>query len=331
MKKLIIITLTILAAPLLALGQGGSGDTGYIPLEPLPGISTAGQPVNIDNFLQGLLTFGIGIAAALAVIMIIVGGFQYLSTDAWFQKSEGRQRILNAILGLLLAIGAWVILNTINPNLVNLSVTFDRPDIDFSSVIPTSGHVDRINRQCPARGPGGERIMVDCVCQNCTEIRARSEGSNIIMGTGLTANPHLQSALWDKLVQFRSVYLPQELAKNPAGFRTGGFAITEAWPPVVPHSNSCHLNGSCADIGIRGVTAHFRVIRAFITAGQRAGLRLVWEVPSIPIGQEAYLRNMCISNSGCENFGAGDILTLPCNTNVTPPSCIAPHFSVYHQ
>ncbi len=71
------------------------------------------------RYLEGLYKFGIAIAAALAVIMITIGGVQYSSTDAIQGKSDGKQRITAALTGLILALLAYTILNTINSNFVS--------------------------------------------------------------------------------------------------------------------------------------------------------------------------------------------------------------------
>ena len=58
----------------------------------------------------------------MAVIMIVIGGIEYLSTDSMFGKEGGKEKIKNAVWGLILAIGAYAILNTISPRLVNFSL-----------------------------------------------------------------------------------------------------------------------------------------------------------------------------------------------------------------
>ena len=45
----------------------------------------------------------------------------------------GKARAVNALLGLLVAVGAYVILNTINPNLVNLSITLPSASLSYDS------------------------------------------------------------------------------------------------------------------------------------------------------------------------------------------------------
>jgi hypothetical protein len=78
----------------------------------------------LSGYLQGLYRAGIAIATGLALIMIVVGGLEYVSTDSIQGKSSGKDRIQNAILGLLLALTSYIILQQVNPNLLksNLQV-----------------------------------------------------------------------------------------------------------------------------------------------------------------------------------------------------------------
>jgi hypothetical protein len=102
----------------------------YVPLVDLPGTATSGakgSPVELATYLPGIFRLSIGAAGVLAVIMIVLGGVQYLSTDAISGKSEGKERIQNALVGLLLAIGSFVILNTINPATVQFNLNLQRP------------------------------------------------------------------------------------------------------------------------------------------------------------------------------------------------------------
>jgi len=77
------------------------------------------QNNNIGGYLNIIIKLFIGICAVLAVIMIVVGGIEYMTTELISSKEAGKERIRNAILGLLLALGAWTLLYTINPNLLN--------------------------------------------------------------------------------------------------------------------------------------------------------------------------------------------------------------------
>jgi len=61
------------------------------------------------------------LAGIFAVFMIIWGGFEYVSTDAISGKSAGKEKIEGALWGLGLALGSYLILNTINPELLKFS------------------------------------------------------------------------------------------------------------------------------------------------------------------------------------------------------------------
>ena len=69
-----------------------------------------------------MFKFLIAIAGVLAVIMIVIGGVEYMSTDAVYGKSEGKNKITRALGGLLLALISWLILNTINPDTLNTAL-----------------------------------------------------------------------------------------------------------------------------------------------------------------------------------------------------------------
>lgn len=93
----------------------------YTVLAPLPGVPSD-TTTTLQEYVPAIFKLAIGLSAVTAVLMIVIGGFQYMSTDAIQKKSEGKERIKNAVFGLVLVIGAWLILNEINPNLLNLNL-----------------------------------------------------------------------------------------------------------------------------------------------------------------------------------------------------------------
>ncbi|MFA6534618.1 MAG: pilin, partial [Patescibacteria group bacterium] len=75
----------------------------------------------IAEAISSLYKFGVSAAAILAVIMIIVGGFIWLtSAGNQTQITEAKGYIFGAAIGLLIALGSYVLLYTINPELVRL-------------------------------------------------------------------------------------------------------------------------------------------------------------------------------------------------------------------
>lgn len=128
----------------------------YIPLEPIPGVSDEAG-VDVGNFVSNSVKLIIQIAGALAVIMIVIGGVQYLSSDAINDKSEGKERIQNAIYGLLLAFASFIILQTINPGTLKLDLTLQ----PIAKVDPVSGD--------PILGPSGDASSDIAICSELTD------------------------------------------------------------------------------------------------------------------------------------------------------------------
>ncbi len=103
-----------------AQNTGQKKPSEFVPLETIPGVIERGN-TDLNQFFNGLFKFGIIIAGFLAVVMIAVGGIQYMSTDAIHGKSEGRERITYALMGLLLILFSWILLNTVNPDILDFS------------------------------------------------------------------------------------------------------------------------------------------------------------------------------------------------------------------
>ncbi|MEX1120296.1 MAG: pilin [Candidatus Paceibacterota bacterium] len=106
-----------LLLPILVFGAGEA----FVPLTDggIPGVSSG---VEFKDFLNAVFKLGLAIAVTLAVIMITVGGLEYMTTDSVNNKSSGKEKIQNALMGLLIALMIWIILFTINPNLLNIDL-----------------------------------------------------------------------------------------------------------------------------------------------------------------------------------------------------------------
>jgi len=89
-----------------------------------PGIEK-GETPEFSAYLQWLLRFLLGAAGILAVLMIIVGGAQYVLAGASGKPEDikdAQTRIKMAIGGLVLALSSWLILSIINPDLLKLKL-----------------------------------------------------------------------------------------------------------------------------------------------------------------------------------------------------------------
>jgi hypothetical protein len=124
MKKFRIILLFILLLlPAISLAQSSAGGQ-FVPLAPIPGLTDQQPQSNMAVFLNNLYKILIGVAAAAAVVMIIWGGLEYATTDNISSKSEGKAKIQQAILGLILVLLPVLVFSIINPSILNLSVNW---------------------------------------------------------------------------------------------------------------------------------------------------------------------------------------------------------------
>jgi hypothetical protein len=71
------------------------------------------------DYLGRVYTFAISIVGLVATVMFIIGGFQYLTSAGDASKiGAAKKRITDALIGLVLALGSYALLNTLNPQLV---------------------------------------------------------------------------------------------------------------------------------------------------------------------------------------------------------------------
>jgi len=74
------------------------------------------------QIVSQLYTYALGIAGTLAVMMIVYGGIKYIigagNTSA---QGDAKDIITSAIWGIVLLAGAYLVLSTINPDIVNLN------------------------------------------------------------------------------------------------------------------------------------------------------------------------------------------------------------------
>jgi hypothetical protein len=95
----------------------------------------------LGKYLNLMIKIVIGLAAVMAVVMIVIGGMEYATSELISSKEAGKQRIQEALLGLLVALGAYTLLNTINPDLLKTdlkNVQSVTVNVDLDTDVPQS-------------------------------------------------------------------------------------------------------------------------------------------------------------------------------------------------
>lgn len=80
------------------------------------------EQVSIGMYVQEAYKFGFVMAIALAILMIIIGGFLWILGGAADTIGTAKDMIIQAIIGLVILSSAYLLLNTINPRLVSLDI-----------------------------------------------------------------------------------------------------------------------------------------------------------------------------------------------------------------
>ncbi len=72
----------------------------------------------LGEYLSGIYKYATAIAVVLAAAVLVIGGFMYMTAGGSAERAKAaKQRIQDAVIGLALAFGAYILLVSVNPNL----------------------------------------------------------------------------------------------------------------------------------------------------------------------------------------------------------------------
>lgn len=152
MKTKQLLLLSLLALVSFAPHVLAQGFTALAPITGLTDDTTANSIINagsLASFFNNLYKYLIGLAATLAVIEIIWGGIEISTKDSVSKQSDGKERITQAIFGLVLVLSPVLVFSIINPSILNLSLNL--PPIDLTT--PPAGNTGAL--------PGGGTVYTD--------------------------------------------------------------------------------------------------------------------------------------------------------------------------
>jgi len=233
----------------------------------------------INTFIQ----WGIGLAGLILFISLVYAGIIYATSAGNPKKAqEAQQRIIEALIGFFLLFSFYVILNTINPNILKTKSAAS-PYI-FTEVIPEDN--SPVTTSSPA---------------TYVKIGPRTN-YNLPLSNEFPDGAYINKDLAEKL---------DLLAKN---FGTKGWQITEACKEIVEgkckttttHLSACHDNGTCVDIGGKGLgnqnIQNDEVYREnFIKKANEVGLAVLdeYKCPQYGSGLHVGLADICQPNNSC--------------------------------
>ena len=108
MKK--ILTFGLLLAPTMA-GAQGLDDWGYNDFSNT-NIALGSRPLR--DTIGGVVNIILGFLGILTTLIILLGGFKWMTSGGNEELiSKAKKRLIGAIIGLAIVLGAWIISNTL--------------------------------------------------------------------------------------------------------------------------------------------------------------------------------------------------------------------------
>ena len=126
---LLLIGHSVLAASVTTSSNESSGALKFTPQVGLPGfmseyVFTENSTMPIAKLMGSLFKYGIQIIGLIAIVVIMAGGFIWVTAGGSSAKvGEAKQWIFSGLSGLILILSSYLLLRTINVKLVNFNIS----------------------------------------------------------------------------------------------------------------------------------------------------------------------------------------------------------------
>lgn len=205
---------------------------------------TGAEGYGILGYIQNAYLLALGVAGALAIGSIIYGAVQYTASKGNPSKlSDAWDRIVQALVGLLLLVGAGTLLSIVNPGLLSLELPkIEKVDTPFSgetySNTISEEDEDRIDPNTgkpTSNDPTSVPATVSCKtdANKCTSLHAK----------GFTC-----AVKKEKCLAHQQTVAALECAARKVGITNADIRVTEGYPPSFSHVSSGHNNGCIVDV-----------------------------------------------------------------------------------
>lgn len=110
----------------------------------IPGVTTpVSTKTMLPDYVEYIFRLAISISGLVVFGVIIYAGFLFLTAgDNPTQMEDAKDRIFNALVGLIVLLGSYIILTTINPQLVILPGEIQRSGVELHSNSSCGGNIE---------------------------------------------------------------------------------------------------------------------------------------------------------------------------------------------
>ena len=259
--------------------------------------------------VQNVMNFLIAIGIIIATLIIIWGGILYVLSPANPEnRSTANKMLINAIVGLLITLSAWLIVDFVMKTLYggqfgpwnSILLTGEGAACVKATNPPNAlfeGGITAIPGQStnPGSPTGSVSTLGGCTGNGTNSACVPLSPEVSCTASGCRVDAGLKAAL--------------------AGIQTNqSWTVTEGYPPSRTHRATCHQNGTCVDVAFRPREYTADSVIAFAQAARARGLRVVFETDNCELRNTVRARGL---SAYCRQDGGGY------------ESISGTHFSVY--
>jgi hypothetical protein len=118
-EVLMVITLTM--APVFVAAQT-SGIGSRFNCTDVQGLNCSAG-TNVNQLIKTVINWALGVTFAIAVLFLIIGGFWYITAGGNEEQADkGKKTIINALIGVVVIILSYVIVNVVTNLVTNTNV-----------------------------------------------------------------------------------------------------------------------------------------------------------------------------------------------------------------
>jgi lipoprotein-anchoring transpeptidase ErfK/SrfK len=267
MKKKFYFCLLLLAISywLLAIGSARAADAYILENQLINGQTSVSGPA---EYIRIFFIFGLGLIGIVALFAIIFGGIRYMSSGgSETGKAEGKKWIFASLSGVILLFSSYLILNTINPDLVSLkdphleAITIPRT---IDNYIPSevgyqkpvtgqiSSSIQNLSQYQGQLNPSNSQIIID---KSDHAMYVYKDGQLIAqapVGIGINDKNGTQAGgvSGDKITPTGNFIITNDIRYNANGVYSGQFGSNMG--PAFIGLSCADQNGNYRGIGIHG-------------------------------------------------------------------------------
>jgi len=196
---------------------------------------------NITTYIQAAYSWIIGAAAVLAVLLIMIAGVRWLTAGGSGRSKEATTAMWNALAGLALILGSYLLLYTLNPRLVQIT------DIDLTPIKEIGLPPESAAAWAAASSTNGSGIPTAGIagkkCAGTAPWNARTTNPDPQkLNTMLADNPYLKGK-GPELVALSQRY------NIDVGLALGIWAVETKWNTDIPKYSSMYNPGNVTSTG----------------------------------------------------------------------------------